>query len=251
MARIRAAVVWLLLVPALLALLSPRAAADPPADSTLRMAERLADLQRDLPLSPYDSDGQARLLAARLKAGGNLQDLFLYAIESLRAAETERAIALFERLEGIATKARGGGGGPSPTQLRLLEEFHAVAWLRLGEQQNCIQDHSADSCLLPIRDAGVHRLKQPSREAIRRYTALLEQFPEDVGYRWLLNIAYMTVGEWPEGVPARWRIRPRCIPRTTSRWCASGTWPRPPAWPTWACPAAWSWMISTVTGAWT
>ena len=35
---------------------------------------------------------------------------------------------------------------------------------------------------------------------------LLEKDPKDVESRWLLNLAHMTLGTWPDGVPERWRI---------------------------------------------
>ena len=41
-----------------------------------------------------------------------------------------------------------------------------------------------------------------SREAIRQFTAYLDERPEDLGVRWLLNVAYMTLGEYPDEGPA-------------------------------------------------
>src|SRR5262249_935785 len=40
-------------------------------------------------------------------------------------------------------------------------------------------------------------------EAIEHFTAYLDKQPEDIGVRWLLNIAYMTVGEHPSKVPPK------------------------------------------------
>ena len=45
-----------------------------------------------------------------------------------------------------------------------------------------------------------------SREAIGHFTAYLEQRPEDLGVRWLLNVAYMTLGEYPDRVPRGYLI---------------------------------------------
>ena len=36
----------------------------------------------------------------------------------------------------------------------------------------------------------------------------LADFPGDIESRWLLNVAYMTLGEYPAGVPAPWRLDP-------------------------------------------
>jgi len=90
--------------------------------------------------------------------------------------------------------------------LRELRGSLATAWLRLGEQQNCIERHNADACLLPIRSAAVHALPRGSRRAIEELEHLLESDPDDLASRWLLNIAHMTLGRYPRGVPERWLI---------------------------------------------
>ena len=59
----------------------------------------------------------------------------------------------------------------------------------------------------PISANGVHQLKQGSTEAIKVLTELLNQHPDMFDARWLLNIAYMTLGEYPDGVPED--IKPR------------------------------------------
>ncbi len=82
----------------------------------------------------------------------------------------------------------------------------ALSHLRLGEQQNCLLNHTSASCILPIQQAGFHELEDGSREAIRLYTGLLEEEPRRWDYRWLLNIAHMTLGEYPEQVDPRWLL---------------------------------------------
>jgi len=86
------------------------------------------------------------------------------------------------------------------------------AYMRWGETQNCALGNTAESCLLPVRGDGVHRLPEGSRKAIERFEEVLTRVPENSqGYLsalWLLNIAYMTLGEYPEGVPAKYRIPP-------------------------------------------
>ena len=54
------------------------------------------------------------------------------------------------------------------------------------------------SCILPIAPAAVHTNPTGSRLAIRHFTEYLEQFPDDLEVRWLLNLAHMTLGEYPE-----------------------------------------------------
>ena len=87
-----------------------------------------------------------------------------------------------------------------------------VAYLRYGETQNCCLRHNADSCLMPIQGGGVHTEQQGSRKAIDYFLAVLRgaEKKSKLYYEalWLLNIAYMTVDEYPNGVPAEYRIPP-------------------------------------------
>jgi hypothetical protein len=90
--------------------------------------------------------------------------------------------------------------------LPIIRGYLAVSYLRLGEQANCCNMYGAQSCLLPIKGSGIHQDKEGSRNAIREYLELLETNPGDLTSRWLLNLAYMTLGEHPEKVPAKWLI---------------------------------------------
>lgn len=81
-----------------------------------------------------------------------------------------------------------------------------MANVRLAERQNCVKNHSAESCILPIANAGVHKIQTGSRRAVQVYEAMLKIAPTDYETRWLLNIAYMTLGEYPSHVPAQFLI---------------------------------------------
>jgi hypothetical protein len=82
-----------------------------------------------------------------------------------------------------------------------MEAMIGVAALRRGETENCVACRNEASCIFPLAPAAFHRKTAGSREAIRRFTAYLAKRPEDLGVRWLLNVAYMTVGEYPDRVP--------------------------------------------------
>jgi hypothetical protein len=87
-----------------------------------------------------------------------------------------------------------------------------VAHMRYGETQNCCLRNSPESCILPIEGAGVHTKPEGSREAIRYLTEVVENSESESGLhlkaQWLLNIAYMTLGEYPDDVPEAHRIPP-------------------------------------------
>ena len=91
----------------------------------------------------------------------------------------------------------------------LLATFHSllgVAALRRGEIENCIDCSGPSSCIYPLDVAAIHRQQNGSREAIKHFSSYLKSAPGDLRVRWLLNIAYMTLGEYPERVPTAFVI---------------------------------------------
>ena len=82
-----------------------------------------------------------------------------------------------------------------------LDALRGVAALRRGEIDNCVACCNESSCIFPLAAAAVHRRTAGSREAIEHFTRYLRQRPDDLGVRWLLNVAYMTLGEYPDRVP--------------------------------------------------
>lgn len=78
----------------------------------------------------------------------------------------------------------------------------ALCYLRLGEQRNCYHNHNPYSCIMPFAPAAFHVDKTGSEKAIELYTELLLKKPDDYISKWLLNIAYMTLGKYPDSVPS-------------------------------------------------
>jgi hypothetical protein len=85
-----------------------------------------------------------------------------------------------------------------------------IAFLRLGETQNCCRRHHPDSCIIPIQGGGVHQEPEGSRKAIQYFEEALRRAPPNsiphFAARWILNIAYMTLGEYPDRVPKQYLI---------------------------------------------
>lgn len=78
--------------------------------------------------------------------------------------------------------------------------FQGITALRQGETENCILCRGESSCILPIVPAALHTNPAGSRLAIKHFSEYLDRFPDDLGVRWLLNIAHMTLGEHPNHV---------------------------------------------------
>jgi hypothetical protein len=188
------------------------AAAARQGDGTRRMQQRIEDILRGIdPMeNGFMNAGRAAALRPRL-AGAIDPHEYLemqpqLAIELLNAGRTEEAIAEFDRLRAFLSQP-GIEVGVRPRYY--LERNRAVAYLRLGEQENCILNHSAASCLLPIRKEGVHQRQRGSRAAIEVLDDILRHVPDELEARWFLNIAHMTLGEYPDKVPPRFLIPPQ------------------------------------------
>ena len=186
---------------------------------TKRMAERLEKIDRESnPLNNlYMNRDRAELFGKRLKdalampetpdKGAKVLELdSRYATELLLAGSSWDSIEEFTRLDAFVRASDVKFGDLTRGSLR---HFLAIAYLRLGEQENCLTNHTTDSCLMPIRGDGIHKIQRGSRKAIEYLTEQLKEFPDDLKARWLLNLAYMTLGEYPAQVPAKWLIPPK------------------------------------------
>ena len=184
----------------------------PQPASTLRMIERLNRIREttDLVTDPYRNAERAELLRALIQTATNrtmvLQFSLLYANELLKSGNAEAALKAFESLQQKAVEAGVKVDALGEAEIRMDK---AAAWMRLGEQQNCVANHNAQSCLFPLEPAAYHKLPGGSRGAIGLLNEQLQQFPDDLSARWLLNLAHMTLGEYPDRVPAKWLIPPK------------------------------------------
>ena len=81
------------------------------------------------------------------------------------------------------------------------------AYLHLSEMENGIYTKTSDFGMFPpLHPKASFEKKEESRTAIRYYTQYLKQFPDDLEVRWDLNLAYSTLGEYPDGVPKEYLI---------------------------------------------
>ncbi len=90
--------------------------------------------------------------------------------------------------------------------LGTLTYMQGVTALRFGETDNCVECRGESSCILPISPAAVHTNEKGSRRAIEHFETYLASFPDDFEVRWLLNLAYMTLGEYPHSVAPKYLI---------------------------------------------
>jgi hypothetical protein len=149
-------------------------------------------------------------LVARQTGAEAFGNRFMLAQELLAAGQTRAAIAEFQSLMRDA----GVPEDRITPEAKSLFDFVALAYLRLGEQENCLDNPVANVCILPLDSAARHTRQEGARQAIARYTQLLRNFPDDHGSRWLLNLAYMAIGGYPDSIPVGYLI-PNLAPSPT------------------------------------
>lgn len=147
---------------------------------------------------------EARLAGAN-DPGVAIRARFDLATELLNAGQTLRSIEEYQTTWKTLSGSPGLLNSKDRASLRIAE---AMAHLRLGEVENCISNHTSESCLLPIQRGGVHKYQRGSRAGIEILTEQLSRTPNELSARWLLNVAYMTVGEYPDKVPPQLLIPP-------------------------------------------
>ena len=135
-----------------------------------------------------------------------------YAVESLYAGQTNEAIDAYEELlEDIDPDQE-----LLTAESRRLTDLLAISYLRQGEQQNCIGNHSAEACILPLKGGGIHTIQEGARNASSVYERLLRRYPNDYRSRWLLNVAYMALGRYPHAVPEEYLVPGMSAPYSSS-----------------------------------
>lgn len=188
-----------------------RTGALPHGEGARRMGQRLRaifanyDWKAD-PNKPFERVAYLELVLTRpLSLQGETTVRMELANEQLRAGRSESAVVTMTTLvrdlqpqEKVLPKSL----------LARVHELLALSYLRMGEQENCIGMHNALSCNFPLRGGGLHAKKQGAEGAVREYTVALQLNPESEIDRWLLNLAYMQLGRYPQDVPKQWLADP-------------------------------------------
>jgi hypothetical protein len=186
----------------------PPAKSDEPAPTDRKsvLLRRLADLivPTEAPFFGKGTmqrlDRQIETLPETTPVAERMRLLDLRANERLQFGRIEEAIADWEAAVELARLAG------LERDLLLLLRHESLGWMRLGERSNCVSNHNQDSCLMPLRGGAIHVQRDGSEGAIRCLDEVLAKDPKDYSSIWLLNLAHMTLGSWPDGVDPRFRI---------------------------------------------
>jgi len=183
----------------------------PHGEGARRMGERLRekfsgfDWKSD-PSKPFERIAYYQtLLSRQLPLRDEMAVRMELGNEQLRAGRNERAVETLEEL--IKRIEPSLDMVPRSIQAQIHQEL-ALAYLRLGEQENCMEMHNALSCNFPLWGGGVHQKTRGAEGAVREYTRVLELSPGSNIARWLLNLAYQQLGRYPQDVPKQWLAPP-------------------------------------------
>ena len=151
----------------------------------------------------YKAQNKIRLSTQATQESHQIQLLLESAYNHINGNSNEAAISTLSKLiESVK-------GRIAPENLYQMERLLALAYLRLGEQANCLQRTNDESCIMPIKGRGVYNVTEGVRSAIQIYESMLKRNPNDKESIWMLNFAYMTLGEFPKKVPKQWRLSER------------------------------------------
>lgn len=137
---------------------------------------------------------------SRIKKGTPQQQIntwFEFCKQLLYAGESQMCI---NEIEGYLSHRKLPYAEVLDQSTKSMFDLLALAYLRLGEQENCQNNHSSGVCILPLNDAAIHQLRTGSEKAAELYALLHESFPNEKRYKWLLNLAKMTLGEHPQSL---------------------------------------------------
>ncbi len=126
-----------------------------------------------------------------------------YALANLYAykGEMDRAVEQWLQAYQIAQTEM-------PAEMPDLEEALGLAYLHKAEMDNDVYRHPGDRCIFPPRNPMRYAKTDASEKAVQYFLKFLESKPDTTDIKWELNLAYMTMGQYPDGVPKKYLIAP-------------------------------------------
>ncbi len=182
---------------------------DPRAESTRKMSALLISTYRsqDFRTDPSKQAERAeyyqRLLSQPVSLSKEFRARFERATYLLQAGESAEAV---KELETLRSRQKAEGIVFKPDFEQKVAELFALSCLRMGEQQNCLTNHNAESCIYPIRGGGLHVDRKAAERAADEWAHLLRDGHGSLIDKWLLNIAWMALGGVPADAPKDWVI---------------------------------------------
>jgi VCBS repeat protein/ASPIC/UnbV protein/PPIC-type peptidyl-prolyl cis-trans isomerase-like protein len=109
------------------------------------------------------------------------------------------------------TQARRLAVAHDPDAVPPYDEALGIAHLHQAGLENNLHRAPGDRCLLSVARRPPLARSDHIKHAIDQFTTYLRNHPGDLEVRWLLNVAHMTAGSYPAGVPPAQLIGPRAF----------------------------------------
>ena len=180
------------------------------SDSHQRMVQRLREVHTESLDNPYFGRGALRNAKRQYDAAKQSGD-FMGALEAIVAIGKELtfsgkpdiALQTYRQADQMLQYMRQSGAPP-----KLISQWEgkvhlgrAIAGMRKAENENCVHCQDGEGCLFPIRPKGVHQQRAGAEIARDNLVEVIRRNPDNVAAVWLLNLAHMTLGTFPDGVP--------------------------------------------------
>lgn len=163
---------------------------------------RTADPVENVYMNRARARGISSLLQRKLAPQQEMQLRVKIATELLQGGMAQEAVA---QLEYVYAEIKKKKVPVKESYFRNLRDLLGIAYLRVGGEKSGVPPHD---WVFPMGPGEATSLPAGPRKAIELYESNLKEAPDELATRWLLNIAYMTLGEYPDKVPAAWRIPP-------------------------------------------
>ncbi len=180
-----------------------------PFPGTVAMAQTLASIYEEGLRSPFKyyhlNRAQAESLKVEVERSTGVERfgyLYRLIVSLINAGELDEALRTLDELFEEA----GPQASVLSAESKPLHELKAIALLRKGELENSELNRSPGAGIIPVTRDAIHTQQEATRAAIEIYESILEQFPDDLVSRWLLNLAYMAIGGYPRDVPRPYLI---------------------------------------------
>jgi tetratricopeptide (TPR) repeat protein len=168
---------------------------DPQTICTVRresIAEMQRALERRVALLGAAAEQPARDLMQTHTGLGMLHAYDGRMAETIRHLETAHRIAVAD----------------VPDARAFLEEALGVAHLHAAAMENGVPRAPGERSLITTTPHPGYEKRTHAEKAVEHFLAFLTITPDDLEVRWLLNLAYRTLGRYPEGVPRPYLVPP-------------------------------------------
>ena len=174
--------------------------------ANIEMASELQKLSQETKaINSYKNSFKAKKIfehAVKLDFSQRINQTVNGAYQSLLAGNNNDGIAAINDVKNALKQSNLTLNEASQKQ---IDQVEAVLYFRKGEIENCLQNHNEESCILPLSEKSYHTLPEGSTKAIQIIEQMLGQ-EMDLNYVWLLNLAHMTLGNYPESVPKKYLV---------------------------------------------